>query len=65
MKVKVNNRCVDTEARVLSRLIQELRMPQAGVAVGVGGRMVPRTEWDTFALTEGADIVVIKAACGG
>lgn len=65
MKVKVNNKVVETEARHLSPLLQELQLPQAGVAVGVQGRMVPKSEWDTFALGEGAEIVVVRAACGG
>lgn len=33
--------------------------------VAVENRLVPRTAWDGYALAEGMNIVIIKAACGG
>lgn len=65
MKVNVNQKPVETASTTLAQLIAELQLPQAGVAVGVNNRMVPRTEWEGYALSEGLNIVVIKAACGG
>lgn len=65
MVVNVNNQPQTTEAATLAGLIDQLGLPKAGVAVGVAGRMVPRDTWDYFALTEGMNLIIIKAACGG
>jgi len=65
MKVNVNNQSTETSASTLAQLIEGLQLPANGIAVGVNNRMVPRTEWDSYALSEGLNIVVIKAACGG
>lgn len=65
MKVNVNGKETLTSAHTVAELIDELQIPGNGVAVGLGGKIVRRTEWDTQALSEGAEVVVIKAACGG
>ena len=65
MKVSVNNKETETSAVNLARLVEELGLPLLGVAVAVNNRMVPRAEWDGYALSEGANIVIIKAECGG
>ncbi len=65
MKVNVNNKDVITSAVTLAQLADELALPATGVAVGVNGKMVPRTMWTDYALAEGMNVVVIKAACGG
>ncbi|MGN1354044.1 MAG: sulfur carrier protein ThiS [Alloprevotella sp.] len=65
MVVNVNNQPQTTEATTLAGLIDQLGLPAAGVAVGVAGRMVPRDTWATFNLTEGMNLIIIKAACGG
>jgi sulfur carrier protein len=65
MKVNVNNQSTETSASTLAQLLEGLQLPANGIAVGVNNRMVPRTEWDSYALSEGLNIVVIKAACGG
>jgi sulfur carrier protein len=36
-----------------------------GVAVAVDGEVVPRGEWRSFALTEGARVEILKAMQGG
>ena len=65
MKVNVNNKAVETMASTLSQLVTELNLPENGVAIGVNNRMVPRGTWGDYPLSEGLNIVVIKAACGG
>lgn len=65
MKVQVNNKDVETTAANLTLLTEELQLPPAGIAIAVNNKMVPRTEWDTFALHENDHLVIIKAACGG
>lgn len=65
MRINVNNKEMETKARLLSDLALELALPPQGVAVAVNNRMVPRTEWESVALAEGMSVVVVRAACGG
>ncbi|MBQ0045973.1 MAG: sulfur carrier protein ThiS [Prevotellaceae bacterium] len=65
MKILINNKQTETETKSLSELAAELNLPERGVAVAVSNKMVPRTEWEGTLLTEGANVVIIKAACGG
>ena len=65
MKILINNKQTETEAKSLGELAAELNLPERGVAVAVSNKMVPRTEWEGTLLTEGANVVIIKAACGG
>ena len=65
MKVSINNKEVETDAVTLLQFTTELSLPTQGVAIAANNRMIPRTEWADYALSEGISIVIIKAACGG
>ena len=65
MQINVNNKPINTEACDLSTLANELSLPEKGVAVAVNNKMVPRMLWAETPLSEGATVVIIKAACGG
>lgn len=65
MKIKVNNKEVETAASSIAALVDELALPAQGVAVAVDNRLVSRADWKDYALKEGMSLVVIKAACGG
>lgn len=65
MTIQINNKATETKARTIAELATELGLPQKGVAIAVTNTMVPREEWKTTALTEGASVVIIKAAFGG
>lgn len=65
MNVTVNNKPVETGASTLKELALQLGLPEKGVAVAVSNKMVPRSEWENFAITEGVSIIVIRASCGG
>ena len=65
MKVKVNNKDVETEASDMKDLSLQLGLPEKGIAVAVNQNMVPREEWKECVLKEGDDILIIKAVCGG
>ncbi len=65
MKVKINNKETETSAQNLKQLAEELNLPAKGVAVAVSNTMIPRTSWENTAVKEGADIVIVKAFCGG
>ncbi|MBO5250880.1 MAG: sulfur carrier protein ThiS [Bacteroidaceae bacterium] len=65
MKLRVNDKEVETGATTLSQLSQELDLPATGIAVAVNQRMIPRNNWNTHPLNEGDSIIIIKAVCGG
>ena len=65
MKISVNNKEVETGANYLLQLSQQLELPQTGIAVAVNNRMVPRSEWEHFAIHEEDELIIIKAVCGG
>ena len=65
MKLRVNNKEVETWATNLSLFSKEQNLPITGIAIAVNNRMIPRTEWDTYTLNEGDNILIIKAVCGG
>lgn len=65
MNVTVNNKPVETGVSTLKELALQLELPEKGVAVAVSNKMVPRSEWENFAITEGVSIIVIRASCGG
>ena len=65
MDIKLNNKKTSTTSCNLQELAQEMNLPEKGVAVAINNQMIPRAEWADTPVTEGADIVIIKAACGG
>lgn len=65
MNIYINNKQTETKALNLAELAAELNLPERGVAMAVGTRMVQRTQWETTTLSEGDYIIIIKAACGG
>ena len=65
MTIQINNKATETKASNIAELANELGLPQKGVAIAVANTMVPREEWETTALTEGASVVIIKAAFRG
>jgi sulfur carrier protein len=46
-------------------LLEALDVPDRGVAVAVDAEVVPRGEWATFTLADGARVEVLIAVQGG
>lgn len=65
MTININNKSTETAASTLSQLAAELNLPEKGVAMAVNNKMIQRSEWADTPLTEGANVIIIKAACGG
>jgi sulfur carrier protein len=55
--------CGETVAAALARLGVAER--PRGIAVAVDGEVVPRAEWETYALSEDARVEVLTAMQGG
>ena len=65
MKVNINNKQTETQALNVKQLAEELNLPAKGIAVAISNKMIPRDNWESTPVVEGADIVIIKAFCGG
>ena len=65
MKVIINNKETETQAKTIKELAEEMKLPATGVAVAISNVMVPRDEWASTEVKENADIVIGKAFCGG
>lgn len=65
MKIRINDKESETGAATLLELASEMGLPDKGVAMAVNNLMVPREEWSKTAVKEGADILIVKAFCGG
>lgn len=65
MKVSINNKETETQALNVKQLAEELSLPATGVAIAINNKMVPRNQWESAQVAEGANIVIIKAFCGG
>lgn len=49
----------------MKELAEQLGLPEKGVAVAVGSKMIPRNEWAKCTIADGDNIIVIRASCGG
>lgn len=56
---------VEHDVAYLSQLLETMTLPERGVAVAVNNTMISRVEWKNYSLSEGDNILIIKAACGG
>jgi sulfur carrier protein len=68
MRVLLNGEAAELAAgATVQAAVETLDLPASGrgVAVAVDAEVVPRTEWDTHELTEGARIEVLRAIQGG
>jgi sulfur carrier protein len=56
-----------SEGATVQTAVEALELPAAGrgVAVAVDAEVVPRTQWQTHELNEGARIEVLRAIQGG
>ncbi|MGM9833833.1 MAG: sulfur carrier protein ThiS [Candidatus Limisoma sp.] len=64
LKVNGEERQYDATPTI-EQLITERGAALTNVAVAVGGKMIPRTEWQGTELHDGDNIIVIKASYGG
>lgn len=65
MKVRINNTETETQSVTLHSLAEELNLPAKGIAVAINNQMIPRDQWHSTPLQEQANILIIKAVCGG
>ena len=65
MTIKINGKETETQSADLGQLAEELSLPAQGTAMALSGKMVPRQDWSSTPLSDGASVFIIKAAYGG
>lgn len=66
MKVYINHSPVEAGTGIsLSDLLSSQGISTEGTAAAVNNKVVPRADWDSTMLEEGAKVTVIRAVCGG
>jgi sulfur carrier protein len=68
MKVTLNGSPAElADGATVKAAVESLDLPASGrgVAVAVDAEVVPRTQWDSHELTEGARVEILRAIQGG
>ncbi len=66
MQLVINGEKVEPEAGSDDQLLRErLGEVPAGTAVAVNGDVVPRSEWESTHLSDGAEVDILTAVQGG
>ncbi len=66
MKIYINQALVELpEGTTVSDALSRAGIPIQGTAVAIADRIVPRSEWNDCTLTNGIQLTVIRAVCGG
>ena len=55
----------DTAASTVAQLLEEKDIAPDGTAVAVAEQVIPRSQWETTPLTEGAAVEILTAVQGG
>ncbi len=67
MKVHINKKEVEIPAGIttLAQLLEKENLAGPGRAAAIDNKLAPRPQWSEINLTEGMNITVIRAVCGG
>lgn len=69
MEIKINNQLkkYSSHGTLTVQELLNIEMPgkQKGVAVAISNKVVPKTEWATITISEGDEILIIRATQGG
>lgn len=65
MQVTVNQQTTHLQGATLADLVNELSLPDNGIAIAVNQQIVPRQLWDGSQLSHNDEVTVIRATRGG
>lgn len=65
MILTLNGQPYDTSASTVAELLDEKGIAADGTAVALAEQVVPRSQWDTTELREGATVEILTAVQGG
>ncbi|HEX2085052.1 MAG TPA: sulfur carrier protein ThiS [Solirubrobacteraceae bacterium] len=63
--ITVNGQPAAGEGLTVEELLARMEVPDRGVAVAVDAEVVPRGEWPTYVVPDGAHVEVVTAVQGG
>jgi sulfur carrier protein len=63
--ITLNGSPAQGDGATVEELLERLDLPRRGVAVAVDAEVVPRGEWATCVIPEGAAVEVVTAVQGG
>ena len=63
--ITLNGNPAPADGATIAQLLARLDVPARGVAVAVDAEVVPRGEWPTFVVPDGAHVEVVTAVQGG
>ena len=61
----LNGQPTDTSATTITELLDEQNIAADGTAVAVSEQVVPRSQWESTPLAEGATVEILTAVQGG
>lgn len=66
MNITINNSSIELpDGSSLSKALESASITPTGIAIAVNDTVVPKSEYETFELHEGDNIIIIKAFYGG
>lgn len=66
MQITVNNQPMAVESPLsIDGLLKQLNHLEKGVALAVNRKIISRSQWASYLLSDGDDITLIKATAGG
>ncbi|HUM45812.1 MAG TPA: sulfur carrier protein ThiS [Chitinophagales bacterium] len=67
MKIKINSNWLEFEnGRQLQNLLEQLMLKEKnGIAVAVNATVIPKRQWQHYALQENDEVIIIEATQGG
>ena len=66
MKIFINHQEHEVaDGATLAEVLTQLGLDRPGIATAIGSKVVKKDERAACVLTDGADIIIIKAVCGG
>lgn len=67
MKVFLNKQefSTDSDLLTIAELLKQNQLPTVGVAVAVNNKVIRKNLWDATMLSDGDEVTVITAVCGG
>ena len=63
--ITLNGRQRDFDGATIADLLEAIDAPDRGVAVAIDAEVVPRGQWATHPVPEGAHVEVVTAVQGG
>jgi sulfur carrier protein len=63
--MRVNGIYLETDARTVAELLDELDIELRGIAVAVDSEIVRRADWTTKELLASSNVEILTAAAGG